>query len=112
VRAEESKLVSELNGVLLGKWRSDPADEKAIELYGDVSLEFTERGELLYTVHAPDKDQVILLKYRLENGALITDQPSGPREERTRYFFDPDGKLRLCLGGKESIYIRDTTYES
>jgi len=64
---------------------------------------------LLYTVHAPDKDEIILLKYRLEDGYLITDQLSDPREERTRLVFERDGKLRLCFGGKESSYVRETT---
>jgi len=102
----------EIDSILLGKWRSDPEDEKAIELYGDVSLEFTDRGELLYTVHGRDKDQIMLLNYRLRDGYLITDQISDPREERTKLALEPDGKLRLCFAGNESTYVRETTDES
>ena len=72
-------VVPEFKATLLGRWRSDPTDRKSVELYGDVSLEFTERGELIYTVQAPDKDQVMLLRYQLEGDVIVTDLTCPPK---------------------------------
>jgi hypothetical protein len=100
--------VSKLDLTLLGKWKSDPSDLQTTELYGQVSIEFTDRGEVSYTIHGPDKDQIILLNYRVEGDVLVTDQPSEPRQERTRFFLDSAGRLLLFFGGRKSSYIRET----
>ena len=90
---------------LLGKWRSDPDYQEAISEYGDVSLDFSPNGGLAYTVHTEGKRQIILLTYRVEGDVLITDQPSDPKEERTRFEIRSDGKLVL-LHDRPSKYVR------
>jgi hypothetical protein len=89
--------------LLIGKWVSDPENETSIARYGSTTLEFTDRGELLYTVHAADTDQIMLLVYRVEGNELVTDQPSQPREERTKYSLRPDGKLSLFSPGRSRL---------
>jgi hypothetical protein len=91
---------------LLGTWHSDPTDRAGVHSYGDVTLKFGPDGTLLYVVHQADKDQVIRLTFRVEPGFIVTDQPSQPRPEKTRYEFTQDGKLVLAFGGEKSCYIR------
>ena len=91
---------------LTGKWRSDPADRAAIAAYGDASLEFSPKGGLVYSVQGQEKQQVMLLTYRIEGDVLITDQPSSPKEERTRFEITPGGKLILFYDKTPSTYVR------
>ena len=91
---------------LVGKWRSDPEDPDAIQEYGDVSLDFSSSGGLAYTVHGEDTRQIMLLTYRVEGDVLITDQPSSPKEERTRFEITPSGKLVLLYEHRPSVYVR------
>ncbi len=91
---------------LIGEWITDPSDLESLREYGQVSLRFTPSGELLYTIHGPDKDEVIILTYQVKRGVLVTDQPSTPRRDRTRYELTPDGKLVLYYGGSRTSYIR------
>lgn len=94
------------SGTLAGVWKVDPCDRPSIEAYGLTEMKFTSRGELIYTVHESDKDGIILMRYRVEGQEIVTDQPSQPREERTRFEFTPDGALLLFLGGQESRWLR------
>jgi hypothetical protein len=80
---------------LLGEWRTDPADVQSLREYGDVSLLFEPGGMLRYTIHSAHKEQVILLLFRVEGTSLVTNQRSSPREERTIFFFENDGRLVL-----------------
>jgi hypothetical protein len=80
---------------LLGLWRTDPTDSRSLQQYGDVSLRFYPGGRLVYTVHTADRQQIMYLTYRIEGNWLVTDQLSAPREERTAFFFTPDGRLSL-----------------
>jgi hypothetical protein len=91
---------------LVGKWRSDPEDPEAISEYGDVSLDFLPNGGLTYTVRAEGKREIMLLTYRVEGDVLITDQPSHPKEERTRFEIKPCGKLVLLYEHRPSTYVR------
>jgi hypothetical protein len=91
---------------LVGKWRSDPTDSESIRAYGDTSLEFSPNGGLIYTVHGEGKRQIMMLTYRIEGDLLITDQPSAPKEERTRFEIRPSGKLALLYGRTASTYVR------
>ena len=91
---------------LIGKWRSDADDPEGIGEFGEVSLEFSPNGGLTYTIHVDEKRQIILLTYRVEGDVLITDQPSHPKEERTKFKITADGKLVLLHENRPSAYVR------
>jgi len=92
---------------LLGTWTSDPEDIEGTREFGRATLDFEGDGQLTYTVHAEGKDQMMFLTFRVEGGTLVTDQPSSPREERTPFSIDPNGKLTLWFGGQRSVYVRE-----
>lgn len=82
-----------LEEALLGTWRTDSSDESSLAEYGDVSMHFEPTGALTYTVHGAISVQILNLTYRVDGTVMITDQPSKPREERTKFAFAPDGRL-------------------
>ena len=97
---------------LLGKWHSDPDDAEGYDKYGEVSLEFLDGGELVYTMNDPHRETTMLMQYRVEGDEVITTQHSNPREERTKYRIAADGKLSLSFGGVETHYVRSSEGES
>jgi hypothetical protein len=80
-------------------WVVDRADARALAELGDVLLEFHGDGRLTYTIRCDNKNQIILMRYKVEGDTVVTDQPSAPREERTAYSLSPDGILTLEFGG-------------
>mgnify|MGYP000103158677 CR=1 FL=1 len=91
---------------LLEKWRIAPEDINALQNYGDIEIEFTADGKLIYTIHDKNKEKNIFLKYQIDNDVIITDQPSLPRVERTHYLLTSDGRLILEFNREKSTYIR------
>ena len=91
---------------LAGTWISDPTDRDTIENIGNVSLGFDPDGSLKYTIHSESKDQKIFLSCRVEGGMIISTQPTAPREERTAYTIDSNGKLTLWFQGTPSVFVR------
>jgi hypothetical protein len=71
-------------------------------------LTVTSGGDLIHSQGGDSGLSRILLEYRVEDGDLITDQPSHPREERTPISFDGDGRLILVDLGAREIYARET----
>ena len=57
---------------------------------GDVILEFGEDGQLTYIVRGQAADQVSYLRYKVEGDTVITDQPSAPKVERTKFWISED----------------------
>jgi hypothetical protein len=96
-------LHSNSNKRLVGCWQP-------IEPSGDegnaVEIRFLDDGQLRYGLFENNKWQIMKLTYRIESGILVTDQPSAPREERTRFAFDDDGALVLESKGEKSKYRR------
>jgi len=90
----------------LGTWKSDPEDPKGVMRFGSVTLKFGADGVLLYITHQAGRDEVMRLTFQVEQGYIVTDQPSQQRIERTEYEFMPNGKLLLSFGGGQSRYIR------
>jgi hypothetical protein len=75
---------SEARGTeLLGRWRIDPTDTSAVEAFGDATFEFDKRGNLIYIVKEAEKNQVMLMTYRIVGDVVITDQPSHPDPQST-----------------------------
>jgi hypothetical protein len=95
---------------LVGTWTSDASDRDTIDEFGNVSLEFEPDGSLTYTIHTESTDQKMFLSCQVEGGVIISTQPSAPREERTPYSIDPDGKLTLWFQGKRAVYVRADKY--
>ena len=71
-----------------------------------MELQFGDDGQLRYCILANDKWQIMKLIYRVDGNTLVTDQPSAPREERTRFSFQADGVLVLDYEGERAIYHR------
>ena len=94
------------NALLIGKWRAEPSDCASRDRYGDTTLEFRVDGQLVYTENVGKNREISLLTYRVEEGIIVTDQPSAPREDRTPFELTNDGKLILDYGGLTSCYIR------
>ena len=84
---------------LIGKWSGVVAGE-------GVGMDFLEDGRLAYTILTKKGTQIIRMTYRIDGEMLITDQPSHPREERTRFWWDKSGALVLEFGGEKCQFTR------
>lgn len=91
---------------LIGVWKTDPADRGAIREFGQATLCFEDNGQLVYISHDEGRDQIILLRYHVEGQMLVTDQPSAPSEERTRFAFTSEGKLQLLYEDRRATYLK------
>lgn len=74
--------------------------------YEPAEADFRDDGRLYYSVLSGDRWGVMKLRYRIEGDALVTDQPSNPREERSRFVLAPDGTLTIEFGGGKSVFRR------
>lgn len=91
---------------LVGSWCVDPGHGATLDRFGDVTLHFREDGSLDYVIAGAERDQVIQLRYKVDGSDLVTDQPSAPSVERTRFGISDDGKLTLEYGGFTAYYVR------
>lgn len=91
---------------LLGIWMVDRSDARAIRDLGDVILEFGEDGQLTYIVRGQAADQVSYLRYKVEGDTVITDQPSAPKVERTKFWISEDAVLTLEFDGTPYHFLR------
>jgi len=86
---------------LIGRWRQvGPAADES-------TMVFTNDGKLIYSIHTSDKTQVINLVYEVSGDRIITDQPSNPRKEITRFSFEPSGILVLDHEGDKTRFMRE-----
>ena len=92
---------------LVGHWVSDPEDVVQSETYDQVSLDFSSNGTLVYATRTGSKREYIFLTWRVEGDVLVTDQPSAPKQEWTRFNIDPSGKLSLVHVDRRSVFVRD-----
>ena len=83
---------------LLGTWVADPAGEDARECFGDVVMRFDPDGSLTYMIRGEEKEQIMLLRYRVEGDELVTNQPSAPRVSALTTF-DPSLLTSIDPGG-------------
>jgi len=93
-----------VTSTLVGRWllveTEDPSDTE------DVSMEFRPDGSLDYEIDLGNKRQIMKLTYRVESDFIVSNQPSSPREDRTRFALLPDGRLELERDGKRLWYER------
>ena len=69
-------------------------------------MKFKDDGQLIYRIHLVGETKISILTYRIQNGLLITNQPSAPREGQTGYTITPEDKLILDYGFSTSRFIR------
>jgi hypothetical protein len=88
---------------LVGVWRLVRADDPAAE---QSELDLGADGQMTYSIRVADRWQIMRLTYRIERDAIVSNQPSAPREELTAFAVTEDGLLLLYFGGKRSWFRR------
>jgi hypothetical protein len=86
---------------LLGLWRQVEPEPAA-----PVLMKFSRGGRLEYHVVELDGVGIVKLTYRVQGSNIISNQPSSPREERTRFEFVGPNELVLDYGGEETCFAR------
>jgi hypothetical protein len=91
---------------ILGPWVVDVDDIYTLENLGQVLINFSSEGILRYSIFNEDKEDIILMTYKIFNEIIETSQPSNPESiNRTKYILD-DNKLHLYFDGKLSKFVR------
>lgn len=90
----------------IGVWISDPSDIDAITRYGEMTLEFTRTGKLIYTMDRGTIFKSFQHSFYIEDGILVVPQESGDPDERTPYYFTEQGDLVLDYSGRRLRYLR------
>ena len=83
----------------MGRWFGRVNDEP-------VGLEFLLDGRLAYVVLSGERAQTIRMAYRIDADHIITDQPSSPHEERTRFWLEDPDCLVVEFGGLATRFTR------
>lgn len=73
-----------------------------------MAMEFLPDGRLAMVFLQGQRRQTIRLSYRVEGGELVTDQPSEPREQRSRFSF-VGSDLVLDFDGEKTRLSRAST---
>ena len=89
---------------LIGRWRLVHTEGPAN--FEHVTMEFGSDGGLQYSIGLPDGIQIVNLTYSVAGDVIITNQPSAPGEERTRFALGTDGRLELNHSGTRSWFER------
>ena len=92
---------------LLGVWSLIRSEDPELNIPGAAQV-FKPGGSLQYLIPTPEGFRGAQLTWRVEGEEIITDQPSSPRVERTRFAFEGLHTLRLEQGGVRSWYRRET----
>ena len=95
-----------MTSALVGRWRLVRA-EGPVNFVG-VTMDFRPDGSLEYSIELPDRRQIMNLTYSVSGDVIVSNQPSAPGEERTRFALGPDGRLELNHDGARSWYERIT----
>ena len=90
---------------IVGCWELRKS-EPPVDFGERVQMQFEPGGGLTYGALEQGNWQVMLMSYRTEGDTLVTDQPSNPREESTRFEIRPDGILQLEFGGSVCNFVR------
>lgn len=86
---------------LIGRWRQvGPAANES-------TMVFTNDGKLIYSIHTGDKIQVINMVYEVSGDNITTDQPSNPRKEISKFYFEPGGILVVNYQGEKTRFMRE-----
>jgi hypothetical protein len=90
---------------LVGKWRLVKS-ESDMDVGEGVTMTFTNDGKLVYIIHQKRSDQIMNLVFSVRGDHLVTNQPSHPQEETTRFSFDAAGNLILDYDGSRTWFVR------
>jgi hypothetical protein len=71
-------------------------------------MTFTEDGQLIYDIDTGSKLQRMNMVYKISGDTIISDQPSHPQEQRTKFIIDNSDKLTLEFDGEKTVFIRAT----
>lgn len=97
-----------MDSKLTGIWNSDQSDEATKNSVGKVTMTFTEDGQLIYDIDAGGKLQRMNIVYKVSGDTIISDQPSHPQEQRTKFKIENGDKLTLEFEGEKTVFIRAT----
>jgi hypothetical protein len=86
---------------LVGCWHLSKSDDSSLE---PAEMDFRSDGRLFYSIDAGDKWQVMKLVWRVDGDVIVTNQPTSPREERTRFSVDEKGDLVTEFGGQRASF--------
>ena len=89
---------------LVGRWRLVRTEGPAN--YQNVTMDFRPDGSLQYSIELPDRIQIMNLTYSISGDVIVSNQPSAPSEERTRFILGTDGRLELDHEGTRSWFER------
>jgi hypothetical protein len=90
---------------LLGTWRLVKSDG-GTDVGNGVTMTFMGNGRLLYVIHQNDSDEIMNLVFSVDGDHLVTNQPSRPQTESTRFLFDGEGHLVLDYGDSKTWFGR------
>jgi len=93
-----------VTSTLIGQWRLVHTEGPAN--FEHVTMEFGADGSLQYSIELADRIQIMNLTYSVSGDVIISNQPSEPGEERTRFKIGTDGRLELDHGGSRSWFER------
>jgi hypothetical protein len=90
---------------LIGCWHLETADP-VLGMTEPAEIEFKPNGELVYSIDAGAKWQIMLMTFRVDGSDLVTNQLSAPKEERTGFSLVGSNKLVLDYGGAKASFVR------
>jgi hypothetical protein len=90
---------------LVGTWESEMGDQATKMRTGRVRLEFYPDQTLAYVILEEGKTQIIKLTYDVVGDRIVTDQPSHPSVNETRFEL-ASGLLKLFYDDDEPVAFR------
>jgi hypothetical protein len=91
---------------LLGTWKMMRSEPPQTE---DVRMIFHPDGRLVYEIHLQDRIQMMNLTYRISENVIISDQPSHPKEEQTRFAFEDNGSTLVLEFANSKAWLKQRT---
>jgi len=101
-----------LGAYVVGSWLLDPREPCGRLPPGAFAATFTHGGDLVYSQRWSQGIARIFLTYRIEEGQLVTDQPSMPGEQRYPLTLDEAGRLHAYDLGERTIFVREEADEA